>query len=577
MSVYKYHGLLYTIPMAYASLYRKYRPATFDEVVGQDSVVRVLRNMVSMNSIAHAFLFTGTRGTGKTSVARIFARAVNCLQPKDGSPCGECAACKASVASNNVDIVEMDAASNNGVDDIRALRESVAFTPADPSIRYKVYIIDEVHQLTTAAFNAFLKTLEEPPQHCIFILATTEVHKLPQTILSRCLRFDFHLVSSDELCGLVARIFDKEGIRYTKDALLAIAKAGAGSARDTLSIAETCMTASDGEVTYDKVLRVLGANDPHVIAALTRAIVSDQLGDALRLLNDALRQGKNAPVMARDIASYVRDLIIIQSDSRSASTLGMPDAMRDEALEISNIVSRNSLVRAMGIFSGLDSSMRYASNPRLLLENAIARCASMAGNDSIDYVSRLDKLEKDVLSCRNDIQNRPVVQVSAPTQTAAQEQHVQDNATPSVDVADSHSNGTKQALDMAEMEADSVPFDTTPIQTIPTEDNKADAGNQLFRGQLISKLREKMYMSAALTLAKPNAEILCTAGHVHLVLPDVGDESCIKPFVGAIAAVAGEIMGASVTVTYEIRSDKSNFNEVSMMSTLFGASKITSK
>ena len=199
--------------MAYASLYRKYRPSSFDEVIGQNSVVRTLRNMVKAGSIAHAYLFTGTRGTGKTSVARIFAKAVNCTNPQDGSPCCQCAACKAFDNGANVDFIELDAASNNSVDDIRELREAVKYPPANSDLRYKVYNIDEVHQLTSAAFNAFLKTLEEPPAYCLFILATTEVQKLPQTILSRCLRFDFALVGQETLADHVGHIYDKEGVQ----------------------------------------------------------------------------------------------------------------------------------------------------------------------------------------------------------------------------------------------------------------------------------------------------------------------------------------------------------------------------
>ena len=255
----------------YQSLYRKYRPDTFEKVIGQDHITKTLVNQIKSGNIAHAYLLTGTRGTGKTSVARIFARAINCLAPKDGSPCGECECCKKLISGTSLDVVEIDAASNNSVDDARAIRDNVRYAPVD--CRYKVYIIDEVHQLSGAAFNALLKTLEEPPAHAVFILATTEVQKIPATIMSRCLRLDFHLVPQETLEAHVAKIFDQEGVKYTKEGISAIAAAGEGSVRDTLSVADMCVSYSD-VVDYESVLGVLGANDPTMIAKIALATLS---------------------------------------------------------------------------------------------------------------------------------------------------------------------------------------------------------------------------------------------------------------------------------------------------------------
>ena len=245
--------------MEHQALYRKYRPKYFEDVIGQEHITKALANQVASGKLGHAYLFTGSRGVGKTSIARIFAKAVNCENNRNGSPCGECETCKHLESENDINIIEIDAASNNRVDDVREIREKVKFLPV--GAKYKVYIIDEVHMLTDSAFNALLKTLEEPPKHVIFILATTEVHKLPATILSRCVRFDYRLVGVSELVNLLVKIFEEEGIRYEQDALRLIASSGEGSVRDTLSIADCVISYSDGKVTKENVLKVLGTTD----------------------------------------------------------------------------------------------------------------------------------------------------------------------------------------------------------------------------------------------------------------------------------------------------------------------------
>lgn len=245
--------------MAYLAFYRMFRPDSFQSVVRQEHIIRILKNQISTGRIGHAYLFCGPRGTGKTTVARIFARAINCENPVDGSPCGKCKTCKALSEPGNLDISEIDAASNNGVDEMRELREKVQYPPV--AGRYKVYVIDEVHMLTDSAFNALLKTLEEPPAHAVFIMATTEPHKIPATILSRCMRFDFKLLPLEDLENHLREILKKIGKEYDEEAVAAIARAGAGSDRDMLSIADMCVSYSSGKLTYDDVTKVLGSAD----------------------------------------------------------------------------------------------------------------------------------------------------------------------------------------------------------------------------------------------------------------------------------------------------------------------------
>ena len=265
--------------MNHIALYRKYRPKSFEEVIGQDHITKTLQNQISSDQIGHAYLFTGSRGTGKTSVAKIFAKAVNCLSPVRGSACGQCENCKRLEQENDINIIEIDAASNNKVDDIREIRDKVKFMPV--GAKYKVYIIDEVHMLSDSAFNALLKTLEEPPAYIIFILATTEVHKLPQTILSRCVRFDFRLVSTDNLTKLLARVFDKENVKYDEESLKIIANAGEGSVRDTLSIADSICSFCQGEITKEKTLSVLGTTDHDLILGFFDKFKEKDSGEVL--------------------------------------------------------------------------------------------------------------------------------------------------------------------------------------------------------------------------------------------------------------------------------------------------------
>lgn len=379
--------------MAYVSLYRKFRPDTFDKVVEQSHIVKTLINQIKRDKIGHAYLFTGTRGTGKTSLAKIFARAVNCLNPVNGSPCGVCENCVELAKPSNIDIVEMDAASNNGVDEIRQLKENAQYRPSHG--KYKVYIIDEVHMLSPSAFNALLKTLEEPPEFVIFILATTEVQKLPATILSRCMRFDFRLVSAEGITELLKRIFDESKITYEIDALKQIALRGEGSVRDALSIAEMCVSYAEGKVTLEAVNDVLGASDFSSLHELGTAILQGETGKALTILEKLYREGRSS--LQRDLSNYFCNLLSVKNIGDSLSAGEREKELLKQNLKFDNY----RIIRALEIISGIETELRYSSQPRLLLEAAVARASEMRLDESVEgLISRLKAVEEKVKECK---------------------------------------------------------------------------------------------------------------------------------------------------------------------------------
>ena len=348
------------------ALYRTYRPKTFEEVIGQEHITKTLQNQIMNGHIGHAYLFTGTRGTGKTSVAKIFARAVNCLDPQNGSPCGKCANCLKLQNDNDINVIEMDAASNNKVDDVREIREKVKFMPVD--VKYKVYIIDEVHMLTDSAFNALLKTLEEPPKHIIFILATTEVHKLPQTILSRCVRFDFRLVSVKELMAHIEKIFKKEKIECDEESLKLIATAGEGSVRDTLSIADSIASYCQGKITKEETLKILGTTDYLLNVEFFNCLKEREVGKMLALIDKMEKEGKNLAVFAKDISRHARNLLVVKTCENANEILSLPDDAYALFEEQAKLFDEKDLIRYMQVFSSAENELRYTLSVRLLLE-----------------------------------------------------------------------------------------------------------------------------------------------------------------------------------------------------------------
>lgn len=353
----------------YQALYRKYRPTTFEEVVGQEHITKTLANQVEAGQISHAYLFTGSRGTGKTSTARIFAKSINCKSPINGSACLKCESCLKFESSLDIDIIEIDAASNNRVDEIRDLREKIKFAPVNS--KYKVYIIDEVHMLTDSAFNALLKTLEEPPQHAVFILGTTESHKLPATILSRCLRFDFRLVGVKELESILKNIFEKENIACEPDALRAIAMSGEGSVRDMLSIADSiCAYSKNQVITLESVMKILGTSDLNALIDFSKAVFNKNIGDCLEIINKVNLEGKNLVVFAKDLSVFFRNLLIIKTCKTAEQILALPKNQFEKLESLANQVSEDELIKDMKVFSGIEAQLKYALSPRILIETA---------------------------------------------------------------------------------------------------------------------------------------------------------------------------------------------------------------
>ena len=303
--------------MSYTALYRKWRPVSFEDVKGQDPIVQTLKNQITSERIGHAYLFCGTRGTGKTSIAKIYARAVNCEHPVDGSPCNQCPSCKSILAGTSMNVVEIDAASNNGVENIRDIREQVQYPPTEG--KYRVYIIDEVHMLSIGAFNALLKTLEEPPSYVIFILATTEVHKIPITILSRCQRYDFKRISLETIAGRLRQLTEAEHIEVEDKALMYVAKAADGSLRDALSLLDQCVAFHYGKLlTYENVLDVLGAVDSGVFSSMFNAVIEGRTKDCITQLEEIVIQGRELGQFVTDFIWYLRNLLLVQSADDAA-------------------------------------------------------------------------------------------------------------------------------------------------------------------------------------------------------------------------------------------------------------------
>ena len=380
--------------MSYLALYRKYRSKTFDEIVGQKHITQSLINQIKNDEVGHAYLFTGTRGTGKTSIAKIFAKAINCLSPVNGSPCGKCAACQALNDMGSVDIFEIDAASNNRVDEIRELRERVKYPPV--TCKYKVYIIDEVHMLTDSAFNALLKTLEEPPSYVVFILATTEVQKLPATILSRCMRFDFKLLTEEELESHLKYVFKDSKIKYEDAAVSTIARLGAGSVRDTLSIADMCVAYSNRNVTFDSVIEAVGMTDRKTMKILLSSVLDKSEGELLSNIDMIARQGKNITQLAKDLVGYVRDLLIVKTCKDYKAILKLPVDQIAELEELSKKADSQRLIDILSNLSVLDNEFRYTTNPRGLLEVKLVTLCNYDSKDIDELKMKVKVLESKI-------------------------------------------------------------------------------------------------------------------------------------------------------------------------------------
>ena len=380
--------------MAYQALYRKFRPQEFEDVKGQEHIVTTFKNQIKADRIGHAYLFCGTRGTGKTTVAKIFAKAVNCENPIDGSPCGACPSCQAIAAGTSMNVIEIDAASNNGVDNIRQIREEVTYRPTEG--KYKVYIIDEVHMLSAGAFNALLKTLEEPPSYVIFVLATTEAHKIPITILSRCQRYDFHRITIDTIAARLMDLMEQEQIDVEEKAIRYVAKAGDGSMRDALSLLDQCIAFHLGEkLTYENVLEVLGAVDTEVFSRLLRQIIDKNVAGAIGTLDELVDEGRELGQLVADFTWYLRNLLLIQSSDDMEDVLDMSKDNLEALKEEAKLISSEVLMRYIRVFSELGNQVKYASQKRIVIEIAIIKlCRPQMEQDYSSIMDRLESLEK---------------------------------------------------------------------------------------------------------------------------------------------------------------------------------------
>ncbi len=380
--------------MSYTALYRKFRPQDFEDVKGQDHIVTTLRNQIKAERIGHAYLFCGTRGTGKTTIAKIFARAVNCEHPVDGSPCGECPTCRSIAAGTSMNVIEIDAASNNGVENIRQIREEVTYSPTEG--KYKVYIIDEVHMLSIGAFNALLKTLEEPPSYVIFILATTEFHKIPITILSRCQRYDFRRISIETIAARLKELMEQEKVAIEEKAVRYIAKAADGSMRDALSLLDQCIAFYLGqELTYDRVLEVLGAVDTEIFSRLLRFVLQEDVAGSIRLLEEMVIEGRELGQFVNDFTWYLRNLLLLKGCDEMEEALDVSSENLLLLKEEAEMIQVDVLMRYIRIFSELSNQIKYSSQKRILIEIALIKLCKPAMETNTDSINdRLAKLEK---------------------------------------------------------------------------------------------------------------------------------------------------------------------------------------
>lgn len=405
--------------MSYTALYRKWRPTGFSDVKGQNHIVQTLKNQITSQRIGHAYLFCGTRGTGKTSIAKIFAKAVNCESPVDGSPCGQCNICKNITGSSSLNVMEIDAASNNGVENIREIREQVQYPPTEGN--YKVYIIDEVHMLSTGAFNALLKTLEEPPSYVIFILATTEVHKIPITVLSRCQRYDFKRITLNTLVNRLSELSQAERIEVEDQALTYIAKAADGSMRDALSLLDQCVAFHYGEkLTYDHVLEVLGAVDTTIFSQIFRAVIEEKTTDCIYKLEELIIQGRELSQFVNDFIWYMRNLLLIATSDDAEDILDMSADNKKLLDEDAGLTDGETLMRYIRIFSELSNQLRYSSQKRVLVELAFIKLTKSAMDYNLEaFVQRLNKIEEQLDEGR--ILTPSMMSEMAATVTAASE------------------------------------------------------------------------------------------------------------------------------------------------------------
>ena len=387
--------------MGYTALYRKFRPLNFSEMVGQEHITRTLKNQIIANRVGHAYLFNGGRGTGKTSAAKILARAINCLNPKDGEPCNECEICKGAISGSLTDIVEMDAASNNSVEDIRSIREEVNFLPT--KAKYRVYIIDEVHMLSTGAFNALLKTLEEPPEHVKFILATTEPQKLPATILSRCQRFDFKKISNEDIIKRLEIVCKESNIEITKEALNVIAILSEGAMRDALSILERCIQDGENKIDEDKIKDLVGIPKMVFVHEIVEAIIKYDVDKALITVNQVLDDGKDISNLLWEMIKYIKDILLYKATNHVAL---YSEEEKNKIKEISEIVEKGRLINLVYELSELENEMKFSTQKNIVFQAGMIKlCSNLSSGNNEGLEQRVTKIEKYLKNNHANVQN----------------------------------------------------------------------------------------------------------------------------------------------------------------------------
>ena len=410
--------------MSYTALYRKFRPDIYDDVKGQGHITTTLKNQITSNRIGHAYLFSGTRGTGKTTIAKIFAKAVNCENPVDGNPCNECSICKSIQAGTSMNVIEMDAASNNSVDDVRQIVEEVQYRPTEG--RYKVYIVDEVHMLTNAAFNALLKTLEEPPEYVMFILATTEAHKLPITILSRCQRYDFKHISVDTIQERLRELADIEKMNVEDRALRFIAKKADGSMRDALSLLDQCDAFCMGqELTYDRTLDILGAVDTDVFSNMLLDVVGGNCGGCIQKLEELVVFGKDLSQFVAEFTWYLRNLLLVRTADGAEEIIDMSSEKMERLKEEAQMLEPEVIMRYIRVLSELTNQIRYATQKRVLIEVALIKLAKPQMEMNLDSLKdRVAKIEKQLESGLVNVSVVKLMSGDSEAQQAAKEPEV---------------------------------------------------------------------------------------------------------------------------------------------------------
>lgn len=379
--------------MSYKAIYRKFRPTRFSDVLGQEHITKILKNQIKNDNIAHAYLFSGTRGTGKTSTARIFARAVNCTD--EDSPCNACEICSKILDESIMDIIEIDAASNNSVEDIRELRENSKYPPS--SCKYKVYIIDEVHMLSKGAFNALLKVLEEPPKHLIFILATTEVEKLPATIISRCQRYDFKRVSVENIIKNMKNISNEAGVNIDLKALELIARNSDGAMRDALSILDQCLSFSNEEITYDYVVSVLGIVNNDLMFSIINDIIDRSTEKVLNSLSEVIEEGIDIRQFIKDMITHFRNLMVVKTSQNVENSINQTEEYISKLREQANKIDLEKIISFLNILTETENKCKYSSQPRILLEVDLIKMMSLPKElDLVSLLTRIEKLEEQI-------------------------------------------------------------------------------------------------------------------------------------------------------------------------------------